>query len=58
MIYTIKAKFQTDRELTPQEIEWLLGSIGLQIEEPQDYEGNELNYGTVVHETTIEGEGE
>lgn len=56
MIYTIKAKFETNRELTAQEIEWLLGSIGLQIEEPQDYEGNDLDYGTVVQETTIEGE--
>lgn len=58
MIYTITVKFEADRELTEQEREWLLGSIELQIQEPQSFDGEELEYGTVVQETTIEGEGE
>ena len=56
MIYTITVKFEADRELTDQEREWLLGSIELQIQEPQNYDGEDLEYGTVVQETTIEGE--
>ena len=58
MIYTITVKFEADRELTEQEREWLLGSIELQIQEPQSFDGEELEYGTVVQETTIEKEGE
>jgi phage-related minor tail protein len=57
MIYTIKLKFEADRELTAAEIEALLGSIELQVQEPQDLEGEDAEYGTVVQETTIEGEG-
>ena len=56
MIYTITVKFKADRELTDQEKEALLGSIELQIQEPQDLEGEDAEYGTVLQETTIEGE--
>ena len=58
MIYTITVKFDSNRPLTEQEREWLLGSIELQIQEPQNYDGEELDYATVVQETTLEKEGE
>ena len=56
MIYTIKVEFDADRELTAEEIEALLGSIELQIEEPQNYEGEDETYATIVHKATIERE--
>lgn len=57
MIYTVTVKFEADRPLSEEERGWLLGSIELQIQEPQNYDGEELEYGTVVHETTLEEEG-
>ena len=58
MIYTVTVKFEADRELNEQEKEALLGSIELQIQEPWNLEGEEEEYGTVMQEITIEGEGE
>ena len=58
MIYTVTVKFQADRELNEQQKEWLLGSIQLQIQEPQNYAGDDLDYTTVLQGTTIEGEKE
>lgn len=58
MIYTVTIKFQTDRELDEQEKEALLGSIGLQVEEPWNMQGEEEEYATVVQEITIKGESQ
>lgn len=58
MIYTITVKFEADRELKPKEVEALLGSIELQIQEPQTLDLEEAEYGTVVQQATIEKEGE
>lgn len=55
--YQITVKFAADRELSMEEREALLGSIELQIQEPQDLDGEDAEYATVVHQTTIEGEG-
>jgi hypothetical protein len=58
MFYTVTVKFQANRKLTDQETEALLGSIELQIQEPQDLEGEGVEYATVLQEIEIEGEGE
>lgn len=55
--YEITIKFAADRELSNEEREALLGSIELQIQEPQDLDGEDAEYATVVHQTTIEGGG-
>lgn len=54
--YQITVKFAADRELSTAEVEALLGSIELQIQEPQDLDGEDAEYATVVQETTIKGE--
>ena len=41
MIHTIKVTFTTDQPLTSEQMDTLLSMISLQIEEPQDLEGNE-----------------
>jgi len=58
MIYEVKVKFSSTRKLSKKEIEDLLGSIELQVIEPQDRDGEDARYGTVVQEIMIEGEGE
>lgn len=57
MTYTITVKFDADRELTEYEKEMLLGSIELQIQEPQNYDGDDLEWGATVEEISIKGEG-
>lgn len=38
---SVTIEFATDRPLTDAEIDTLQGILGLQIEEPQDFQGNE-----------------
>jgi hypothetical protein len=58
MIYTVTVKFEASRKLDPEEVEALLGSIELQIQEPWNIQGEEEEYDTVLQEITIEGVGE
>lgn len=55
----ISIEFESDRTLTEEEVDNLKAVLGLQIEEPQDLEGNEeewtaknitINYGAIVRE--------
>lgn len=44
--YEITVRFATDRELTLEELNTLRDTIALQVEEPQDLEGNEAEFRT------------
>jgi hypothetical protein len=55
----ITIEFESDKVLTPAEIDNLKAALGLQIEEPQDLEGNEeewaaknitINHSVIVRE--------
>jgi hypothetical protein len=43
MQYQIKVTFNSDRQLTDEQLETLEGIIALQVEEPTDFEGNEMD---------------
>ena len=42
MQYSIKVTFESDQALTNEELETLEGMMALQIEEPTDFQGEEL----------------
>ena len=46
MQYKIEIKFSTDKELTNGEMLDLENSISLQLEEPTDYDQNDVSYET------------
>jgi len=56
MKHSIAIKFTTDSPLTEREMDNLISMIALQIEEPQDLEGN--NESWTAREITVEREGE
>jgi hypothetical protein len=56
MKHSIAIKFTTDSPLTEREMNNLISMIALQIEEPQDLEGN--NESWTAREITVEREGE
>jgi hypothetical protein len=60
MRYEITARFTTDRSLTDSELSALIDTVGLQISEPADLNGEELDFPTYHFDVTIkalEGEG-
>lgn len=44
MKYKIVIELETDRKLTADELNYLEGSLELQIVEPQDFNGEELDW--------------
>jgi hypothetical protein len=56
MKHSIAIKFTTDSPLTENQINNLISMIALQIEEPQDLEGNDEAW--TAREITVEREGE
>ena len=46
MQYKIEITFSTDQELTNGELEDLESAISLQLEEPTDYDQNDVSYQT------------
>jgi hypothetical protein len=47
-IYSINLVFTTDRELTEIELDTLRMQVIVQIEEPVDAEGNDVDYSTTL----------
>ena len=56
MKHTITIRFTTDSPLTEQEMNNLISIIALQVQEPQDLEGNDEAW--TAREITVEREGE
>jgi hypothetical protein len=56
MKHSITVQFTTDSPLTEQEMNNLISIIALQVEEPQDLEGNDEAW--TAREITVEREGE
>lgn len=55
MEHTITIRFTTDSPLTEQEMNNLISIIALQVQEPQDLEGNDETW--TAREITVEREG-
>ena len=56
MTHSIAIKFTTDSPLTEREMDNLISMIALQIQEPQDLDGNDETW--TAREITVEREGE
>jgi hypothetical protein len=56
MKHSITVQFTTDSPLTEQEMNNLVSMIALQVQEPQDLEGNDEAW--TAREITVEKEGE
>lgn len=53
--YEITVKFTTDRELTNEEQDSLIGNVVVQVDDPADSEGERAEFRTVITDSTLIG---